>query len=84
MVKGGETFFGLSQKYNITIDDLKRYNLDLYIRELQEGERITIPLFSKTAEMVQKSEQRKLREVLCLQALQHASRARRMKEKKYD
>ena len=32
----------------------------------------------------QKSEQRKLREVLCLQGLRHASRARRMEEKKYD
>ena len=64
LVKGGETFFGLSQKYNITIDDLKRYNLDLYIRELQEGERITIPLFSKTAEMVQKSVQGQKRYVV--------------------
>ena len=34
--------------------------------------------------MAQKSEQRKLREVLCLQALRYASRARRVKEKKYD
>ena len=37
-----------------------------------------------SSQMDTKSEQRKLREVLCLQALRHASRARRMEQKKYD
>ena len=54
LVKGGETFFGLSQRYRINIDDIKRSNLDLYTRELQEGERITIPVFNKDTEVVQK------------------------------
>ncbi|MBI1646205.1 LysM peptidoglycan-binding domain-containing protein [Capnocytophaga sp. 051621] len=64
LVKSGETFFGLSQKYNISIDDLKRYNLDLYTRELQENERITIPLFNKTNDMVQKGIQGQKRYVV--------------------
>ena len=37
--------------------------------------------FLDSSQMCTKSEQRKLREVLCLQALRHASRARRMEEK---
>ena len=64
LVKSGETFFGLSQKYNISIDDLKRYNLDLYTRELQENERITIPLFNKASDMVQKGVQGQKRYVV--------------------
>ena len=64
VVQGKETFFGLAQKYNISIDDLKRYNLDLYSRELQENERITIPLFSKTPDMVQKGVQGQKRYVV--------------------
>ena len=64
LVKSGETFFGLSQKYNISIDDLKRYNLDLYTRELQEDERITIPLFNKASDMVQKGVQGQKRYVV--------------------
>ncbi|ATA68875.1 peptidoglycan-binding protein LysM [Capnocytophaga cynodegmi] len=49
-----ETFFGLSQKYNISIDDLKRYNFDLYNRGLLEGETISIPIFEKASQMIQK------------------------------
>ena len=40
--------------------------------------------FLTARKRAQKSEQRKLREVLCLQGLRHASRARRIEEKKYD
>lgn len=50
-----ETFFGLSQKYSISIDDLKRYNFDLYKRGLHEGEVISIPIFGKTPKAVEKS-----------------------------
>lgn len=53
-VAAKETFFGISQKYNISIDDLKRYNFDLYARGLQEGERITIPIFGKAPGMIEK------------------------------
>ncbi|MDO5105946.1 LysM peptidoglycan-binding domain-containing protein [Capnocytophaga sp.] len=57
VVEAKETFFGLSQKYEITIDDLKRYNFDLYNRGLQEGETITIPVFGKTSNMVERGVQ---------------------------
>lgn len=57
VVEAKETFFGLSQKYEITIDDLKRYNFDLYNRGLHEGESITIPVFGKTSNMVERGVQ---------------------------
>ncbi|GET44862.1 LysM peptidoglycan-binding domain-containing protein [Capnocytophaga felis] len=53
-VEAKETFFGLSQKYGISIDDLKRYNFDLYNRGLLEGETISIPVFEKASAMIQK------------------------------
>ncbi len=53
-VAAKETFFGLSQKYGISIDDLKRYNFDLYGRGLHEGETITIPMFGKASNIVEK------------------------------
>ncbi|GIM61506.1 LysM peptidoglycan-binding domain-containing protein [Capnocytophaga canis] len=56
-VEAKETFFGLSQKYNITIDDIKRYNFDLYTRGLQEGELISIPIFSRATGTVEKGVQ---------------------------
>lgn len=64
VVQPKETFFGLAQKYSISIDDLKRYNLELYTRELQENERVTIPLFNKTPDMVQKGIQGQKRYVV--------------------
>lgn len=46
-VRRKETLFGISQRYKITIDDIKRYNKELYSRELKKGERIRIPKFLK-------------------------------------
>ena len=43
-VKRKETLFSLSQQYNVTVDDIKRYNKHLYSSELRKGERIRIPL----------------------------------------
>jgi len=45
-VKRKETLFSLSQKYNISQDDIKKYNKDLYSRQLDKGEKIRIPVFS--------------------------------------
>ncbi|MDT0643535.1 LysM peptidoglycan-binding domain-containing protein [Zunongwangia sp. F363] len=39
-----ETLFGLSQQYNVEIDEIKRYNKHLYSEELQTGEEIRIPV----------------------------------------
>ncbi|WP_373058981.1 LysM peptidoglycan-binding domain-containing protein [Zunongwangia sp. H14] len=43
-----ETLFGLSQEYNVEIEDIKRYNKQLYSKELQTGEEIRIPVKAKT------------------------------------
>ncbi|MCW5520301.1 LysM peptidoglycan-binding domain-containing protein [Aureitalea sp. L0-47] len=43
-VKRKETLFSIAQRYNITVDDLKKYNKELYSRPLKKGERIQIPI----------------------------------------
>ncbi len=47
-VEKKETLYGLSREYNITIDDLKRYNKQLYSKELQLGDVIQIPVYAKS------------------------------------
>lgn len=42
-VKKKETLYSLSKEYNVNIDDIKRYNKQLYSEELQMGEMIRIP-----------------------------------------
>ncbi|MHA6279933.1 amino acid ABC transporter substrate-binding protein [Salinimicrobium sp. CAU 1759] len=42
-VKRQETLFSLSQEYNVSIEDIKRFNKHLYSAELRRGERIRIP-----------------------------------------
>lgn len=42
-VKRQETLFSLSQQYNVSIDEIKRYNKHLYSEELRRGEQIRIP-----------------------------------------
>ncbi|NAS29768.1 LysM peptidoglycan-binding domain-containing protein [Flavobacteriaceae bacterium R38] len=46
-VRKRETLYSISNKYDVTIDDIKRYNKELYSRELKKGERIRIPKFAK-------------------------------------
>ncbi len=46
-VKKRETIYSLSKKYNLTEDNIKRYNKELYSRELKKGEKINIPVFKK-------------------------------------
>lgn len=43
-VKRKETLFSLSQQYDVSIGDIKKYNKHLYSEELQRGETIRIPL----------------------------------------
>jgi len=47
-VKRKETIFGIAQKYDITVDDIKKHNKELYSRQLKKGERIRIPIGLKT------------------------------------
>ncbi len=42
-VKPKETLYGISKEYEISIDEIKRYNKELYSRELRKGEEIRIP-----------------------------------------
>ncbi len=51
-VKKKETLFGISKKYNITIDELKRYNTRLYKEPLKKRMKLKIPRF-KEVEVVE-------------------------------
>ena len=46
-VKRKETLFSISQKYNISVDDIKKYNKALYSTQLKKGDKIDIPIYSK-------------------------------------
>ena len=43
-VKKKETLYSLSREYKVSIDEIKRYNKQLYSKELQMGELINIPV----------------------------------------
>lgn len=47
-VKRKETLFSIAQKYKVSVDDIKKYNKHLYANELRKGEKIRIPLITKT------------------------------------
>ncbi|MCG9973308.1 amino acid ABC transporter substrate-binding protein [Christiangramia crocea] len=42
-VKKKETLYSLSKQYNVSIEDIKRYNKHLYSEELRTGETIKVP-----------------------------------------
>lgn len=42
-VRRKETLFSISQQYNVSIDDLKKCNKELYSRQLKKGDRLQIP-----------------------------------------
>ncbi|QLE02316.1 LysM peptidoglycan-binding domain-containing protein [Galbibacter sp. BG1] len=48
-VKRKETLYSISKEYNVSIDDLKRYNKDLYSRQLSKNEIIQIPVYKRVA-----------------------------------
>ncbi|MCF4101271.1 LysM peptidoglycan-binding domain-containing protein [Gillisia sp. M10.2A] len=41
-----ETLYSLSKEYNVDIEEIKKYNKQLYSKELQKGEIIQIPVFA--------------------------------------
>jgi LysM repeat protein len=47
-VKRKETLFGISQRYGISAEDLKRYNTQLYASQLKKGMRLRIPVYGNT------------------------------------
>lgn len=46
-VRKRETLFSLSQRYNIAIDSIKKYNKSLYALELKKGDRLQIPQYER-------------------------------------
>ncbi len=46
-VRKKETLTGISKRYNITIDDIKRYNKSLYAAQLKKGMRLKIPKYRR-------------------------------------
>lgn len=42
-VKRKETLYGIAKMYNVSVDDIKKMNKELYSRELKTGETILIP-----------------------------------------
>lgn len=51
-VKRKETLFSIAQRYNVKEDDIRRYNKELYSRQLKKGERIKIPIIVEKPEPV--------------------------------
>src|SRR5690606_4644788 len=42
-VKKKETLYAIAQQYNVSVDDIKKWNKDLYSRGLKKGEELIIP-----------------------------------------
>jgi len=40
-----ETLYSISKKYNITVEDIKKYNKWLYAENLRKGDKLQIPIF---------------------------------------
>ena len=47
-VKRKETLFSISQKYNVSIDEIKKHNKRLYSENLRKGDKIQIPEYKTT------------------------------------
>ncbi|GGK24933.1 hypothetical protein GCM10007962_19000 [Yeosuana aromativorans] len=43
-----ETLYSLAKEYNVTVDDIKKYNTFLYANTLQKGDKLQIPIFETT------------------------------------
>ena len=56
-VKDKETLYGLVQRFHITQDDLRRYNMILYKKELRKGQEITIPLYRDAPKEISKGKE---------------------------
>ena len=46
-VRRKETLFSISQKYNVSIEDIKNHNESLQYEKLRRGKKINIPIFKK-------------------------------------
>ncbi len=48
-VRRKETLFGIAKQYGIRVDDIKRFNKNLYATPLKKGMRLRIPVFPEKA-----------------------------------
>ncbi len=46
-VRRKETLYSISKKYEVQVDDIKKYNKRLYSEGLRKGDKIKIPIFGK-------------------------------------
>ncbi|MGA9589899.1 MAG: LysM peptidoglycan-binding domain-containing protein, partial [Salegentibacter sp.] len=58
-----ETLYSLAKQYNVEVDDIKKYNKQLYASELRTGEEIRIPVFHESAaqQVAQPQQERKVK-----------------------
>ncbi len=56
-VRRKETLYSLARKYNVTEDDIKKYNKWLYSENLRKGDKLQVPIFKevRTEEVVDNS-----------------------------
>ena len=59
-VKKKETLYGIAQEYNVSVDDIKKLNKELYSRGLRNGERLLIPAASGNADVSNSGSDEKL------------------------
>ena len=54
-VRKRETLYGIAQRYNVSEEDIKRYNRELYATPLKKGMRIEIPKYRVSADAISDS-----------------------------
>ncbi|WP_452224205.1 LysM peptidoglycan-binding domain-containing protein [Lacinutrix chionoecetis] len=45
--KRKETLFSIAKKYNVEVDEIKKYNKSLYANNLRKGDKLQIPVYKK-------------------------------------
>ena len=51
-VRRKETLFGIAQKFEVTVDEIKAHNKELYSKSLRKGDKIYIPQFKMKPKQV--------------------------------
>ena len=51
-VRRKETLFGIAQKFNVTVEEIKAHNKELYSKSLRRGDKIYIPQFKMTTNQI--------------------------------
>lgn len=50
-VKRKETLYSIAKRYKITIDDIKKFNKELYSREIRKRDKLKIPMFDTSVKV---------------------------------